>query len=273
MRLTLACFLCVSLLATPSRAEPYHPAMTAEWWIHAGGYLAARDFDASASASIGGVTREIDFERTLGLDDSPEIFMAELGWQFGENWGVALQHFNSARSASRVLDESFEWQNNLYEVGVRLEASTGLDVTRIFLARRFGSSGPHSFRLGAGIHWLDLTATVAGQARVNDTMTEYRRSTASASLPIPNVGAWYSYSPNDKWLIGVRADWLSASVDDWSGEIWNVSGGVNYRLWDHIGVGARYQYFQLSGRLTEDNWRGKIRNAMTGPYLHVTVFW
>ena len=103
MRLTLACFLCVSLLATPSRAEPYHPAMTAEWWIHAGGYLAARDFDASASASIGSVTREIDFERTLGLDDSPEIFMAELGWQFGENWGVVLQHFNPDHAQAKKM--------------------------------------------------------------------------------------------------------------------------------------------------------------------------
>ena len=261
------------LLSGTAAAQDVHPAMESKWWLNAGAYLAERDFDASASASVAGINREFDFEGSLGLDDAPSVFMAELGWQFAENWGTALQYFRSSRAGSRTLDESFEWQGNTYDVGAVLEAQTKMDITRFFFARRFRDDGPHSLRLGAGIHWLDISAQVAGQARVNDQSTEFRRSVATASVPVPNIGAWYRYSPNNRWLFSARIDWLSASIDKYSGDIWNVSAGFNFRVWEHVGVGASYQYFELSGSLKEDNWRGDIKTTFTGPYLYVSGFW
>lgn len=261
------------LFPVVSKAQDVHPAMESKWWANAGSYLAKRDLDASASGSVSGFNREFDLEGSLGLDDAPSVFMAELGWQFSENWGAALQYFRSSRSGSRTLDESFEWQGNTYDVGAVLEAETEMDITRIFFARRFRDEGPHSLRLGAGFHWLDISAAVAGQATQNDQSTEFRRSAAKASVPVPNIGAWYRYSPNDRWLLSARIDWLSASIDNYSGDIWNVSAGANFRLWDHVGVGASYQYFELAGSLKEDSWRGDIKTTFSGPYLYVSAFW
>ena len=261
------------LLSGPALAQDVHPAMESRWWINAGSYLATRNFEASASGAVAGQTREFDFEGSLGLDDEPSLIMGELGWQFGKNWGTTLQYFRSSRNARRTLEETFEWQGNTYEVGAELEAGTGMEITRIFFSRRFRDGGPHSLRLGAGVHWLELSAEVAGQARVDDQSTEFRRSAAKASLPVPNIGAWYRYSPSDRWLLSARVDWLSASIDDYSGDIWNGSAGINFRLWDHVGVGASYQYFQLAGRLKEDKWRGEVATTFTGPYLYVSAFW
>lgn len=261
------------LFSGTAGAQEVHPIMESRWWVNAGSYLAERSFKASANATVAGTTREFDFEGALGLEDAPNVLMAELGWQFGEKWGAALQYFNSSRKASRTLDESFEWQGNTYDIGAVLEAETNIDITRVFFARRFFDDGPHHLRLGAGLHWIEIGATVAGQATLNDQSTEFRRSSASASLPVPNVGAWYRYSSHDRWLLSARVDWLDARVDNYSGSIWNVSGGVNYRIWDHIGIGASYQYFQLSGEVKEPNWRGEIKTSFTGPYLYVSGFW
>ena len=261
------------LLSGTVAAEDVHPAMESKWWANAGVFLAERDFDASASGSIAGISREFDFEGSLGLDDAPSVFMGELGWQFTENWGAALQYFRSSRSGRRELEEAFEWQGNTYDIGAVLEAETKIDITRVFFSRRFRDGGPHSLRLGGGFHWLDISAAVAGQARINDQSDEFRRSVASASVPVPNVGAWYRYSPNNRWLLSARVDWLSASFDDFSGDIWNVSGNVNFRVLDHVGIGASYQYFELSGSLKADNWRGDLGTTFTGPYLYVSAFW
>ncbi len=261
------------LLTSAAFAQDVHPAMESKWWVNAGAYFPERDFDASASASVGGITGSIDFEGSFGLDDSPSMFMGELGWQFGENWSTALQYFRSSRDAERTLEESFEWQDVVYDAGVSVQAGTSLELTRVFFARRFRDGGPHSLRLGAGLHWLELRAEIAGQATLNDQSTEFRRSAAAASVPVPNVGAWYRYSPNNRWLLSARVDWLSASIDNYDGEIWNVSAGVNFRLWDHVGIGATYQFFELSGSLEEDRWRGEIRTAFRGPYVHISGFW
>jgi opacity protein-like surface antigen len=273
MRTVIAiCLLAVAPTLT-AVAQDRHPMMDSKWWVNAGSFLADRDFDASASGTIRGVSREFDLEGSLGLDDSPALFMGELGWQFTEKWGVALQYFRSSRSGSRVLEDTFEWQGETYDVGARLEAGTKMEITRIFFARRFRDNGPHSLRVGAGVHWLSMSAEVAGEATLNDNSTDFRRSAATAEFPVPNIGAWYRFSPNERWIFTARIDWLSASIDDYSGSIWNLSGGVGYQLFRNIGIGANYQYFELSGELTEDNWRGDVKTTFTGPYLYLSGYW
>ena len=87
------------------------------------------------------------------------------------------------------------------------------------------------------------------------------------------VGAWYRYSPNRHWLFNMRLDWLSASIDNYSGDIWNVSAGVNFRATKHVGIGAAYQYFELAGSLTEPRWRGEVGMVLSGPHLFITAYW
>jgi len=267
----------VLLLALSTAAahadEERHALMGSKWWLTAGSFFAQRDFKASAGVDAAGVGLEADFEGSTGVDDSPELFMAEFGWQFGEKWGLAVQHFRSRRSGSRVLEDTIEWQGVDYNAGVQLEAKTEMEITRIFVARRFWDEGPHSLRVGAGFHWLAIGAEVAGLATLDDQSTEFRRSAATADVPVPNIGAWYRYSPNRTWIINARVDWLSAGIDNFSGRIWNVSAGVGLRLTDHIGIGLNYQYFELAGDLTEPNWRGEIETTFTGPHLHLSGYW
>ena len=277
MKKILARVCLVALSVTPpslaSAEDDVHPLMTSKYWGNVGVYFSARDFDASASGTIGGLTREIDFESSAGLGDSPDLLMAELGWQFSQNWGLAVQYFKSERSASKTLTESIEWQDLVFDVGVRLEAKSSIEITRLFFARRFREDGPHSLRLGAGFHWLSLGASLAGEATLDDLSREFRRSVVTADLPMPNIGAWYRYSPSRRWMLNMRADWLSASVDGYKGGIWNATAGASFSLWEHVSVGLNYQFFQLDGRINEDSWRGEIQTTFTGPFVYVSGYW
>jgi opacity protein-like surface antigen len=259
--------------ALAAEHDDLHPLMTSKYWTNVGVYFSARDFEASANGSVAGVTESFDFDSRAGLDDRPNLFMAEFGWQFSPKWGLALQYFESDRSASRTLSESVEWQDLVFDVGVQIEASTSMEIVRLFFARQFRDRGPHSLRLGAGIHWFSLGASIAGEATLDDLSTEFRRSAVKADVPMPNIGAWYRYSPSRKWMFNVRADWLSASIDNYSGSIWNAAGGVVFSPWDHIGFGLSYQYFQVDGRLSEDRWRGEIQTTFTGPFVYVSGHW
>ena len=261
------------LVSSSAAAQDVHPLMTSKYWGNLGVYFAARNFEASANGSVLGQNRDLDFEGAFGLDDGPDLFMGELGWQFGEKWGLGLQYFQSKRDASKTLEETFEWEDVTYNAGVDIRAGTDVSITRIVFSRRFWDGGPHSVRIGAGIHWLELGAKIAGQATLNDMSTEFRTNSVSASAPVPNIGAWYRYSPSDRWLLSARIDWLSASIDEYSGGIWNSSVGANYRLSQHFGVGAAYQLFQLDGSVKNSNWRGDIQVRFSGPHLYVSGFW
>lgn len=250
-----------------------HPLMTSKYWGNIGVYFSARDFDASADGSLAGVTRSFDFEAGTGLDDRPDLFMAELGWQFTPEWGLALQYFESKRGASKTLTESIEWQDLVFDIGVRVDAETKVEVTRLFFARRFRDKGPHSLRLGAGVHWLSMDASLAGEVTLNDLSREFRRSAVKTDFPMPNIGVWYGYSPSRQWAFNLRADWLSLGIDRYDGRIWNASAGVNFSPWDHVGFGLSYQFFQLQGKIKEDSWRGELKTTFTGPFLYLSGYW
>ena len=258
----------------PALADQSHPLLDSRYWLNVGAYFAARDFDASAGVSVIGQPRPLaDFESSLDLNDAPEIFMAEFGWQFNEKWGLGLQVFESKRNARKTLERSIEWKDLIFDVGVDISAGSEFSVTRIVLARHFRDRGPHKFRFSAGLHWLDIGAFIAGEATLNDLSTEFRRSAVSARAPLPNLGGVYQFSPNERWLLSVRADWLSASVDEISGGLWNVAASANLNVTDHFGAGLSYQFFDLDGSTRSDSWRGKINSRFSGPYLFLSAYW
>lgn len=271
-RITLATVMLL-VISSAASAQEQHPLVSSKYWVNIAAFFAARDFDASARSSSGPVPRTIDFESSIGLDDKPDLFMLELGWRFGKKWGVGLQYFRSERDARKTLQEEIEWEDLIFEAGVDLFGKSEVSVTRLVFSRQLLEDGPHRFALGAGVHLLDLEIELSGIATLADQSREFRTSVVSASAPIPNIGAWYRYSPSENWLLGFRADWFSAEVDDIDGHIWNVLAGVNYRVSDHFGIGLAYQYFELDSKIKETNWAGRVETKFNGPALQLSGYW
>ena len=266
----LGCLLTTSL----AHADDRHPLFESKFYAAVGGFHARRAFRASADGSTPARPSPfLDFESDLSLDDSPNLFVAEIQWQFSEKWNLGLQYFRATRDGQGTLESTIEWEDVIYEVGASVEAQTSVDITRIVLSRNFWQKNGHDFRLAAGLHWLDVSAGISGEATLDDGSNAFAASTASASLPIPNVGGVYRFSPTEKWLLTLRVDWFSASVGDYSGGIWNSMASVNYRVTDHIGVGIGYQFFQVDGTLSDDSWNGDLKIRLHGPFFQVAGFW
>lgn len=250
-----------------------HPQLRSTWWIDLGVFYPDRKFTLSADGNTSGDNQVYNFDQQLGLDERDPLFEGQIGWQFGDKWGVAAQYFSSSKDARRTLSDDVEWEDVVYEVGADVRAGTTLSVTRIVFSRDFYETGPHSLRLAAGVHLLELSASISGQANVGNMASEFRQSQNSVSAPLPNIGAWYHYSPNKKWLFSLRADWLDATVDDVSGSVTNFSGGINYSVLDNVGIGIGYQRFGLDVTLRESNWRGTADLSFSGPTFYLSGYW
>jgi len=261
----------------PNTGERFHPLLNSKYWAKVGAFLASRDVSLSARGAAlvdpFSSTARIDFDSETGLDDESDLLIVEFGWHFGKKWDFALQHFRSSRHSQKELQESIEWKDVVYEAGATIKAQSSLKITRLFFSRRFWDKGPHDLRLGAGLHLIDASVSISGEATLEDTTTEFQANVVSASFPFPDIGAWYRYSINDRWLIHTRVDWLSASTEDYSGGIWNVSAGVDFALTKNLGFGLAYQFFEINGSVKEDTWRGDLDTSMQGITLSLDGFW
>ena len=112
----------------------------------------------------------------------------------------------------------------------------------------------HDFGVGAGFHWLEISAFIRGDILVSGAPNEFRRESVRAEFPLPNVGVWYRYSLSPKWAFRSRFDYLSVEIGDYNGSLVNASLGLNYRMFENFGFGLSYNIFELDLGITRNDW-------------------
>ena len=150
---------------------------------------------------------------------------------------------------------------------------TSLEVIRAFVGYSFIKNSQSDFGAGIGLHNLDIGAHIEGEILVDDGGTGYHRGDVSASGPLPNLGAWYLYSPAKKWLLHARVDWISANIDEYDGSLWNTNLGVTYQLFRNFGLDISYQYFNLNIGVDNSRWNGGAEMTYSGPVVSLTGNW
>jgi hypothetical protein len=269
----LVAFCPVSALAQSAGAS--HPLLEKKYYIGAGAYLPDKNFKirVAGSGAVRQVTRTVDFEEAFKTDKGETTGAAEFRWKFGEKWSVAAQYWTTSDSGTAVLTEDIEWEDVVFEEGTFAGAGVGLDVGRLFLGRVFSSGARHEFGAGAGLHWLEIDAYIEGQIKTDRGETELYRGAVSAGAPLPNIGAWYTWSWSPNWAIVTRLDWLSASFREYSGSLWNASAGINWAPFEHFGFTAAWHYFKLNVDVDKSDWQGSAEISQNGPFVAVTAYW
>jgi len=254
----------------------YHPELSDNFTATFGAFKSDNSFKISAEGIIvDEIEERIDFGDRVGIDESATFFNGQLRWKFGKTrkWSLWGQYFSNNATGEAVLTEDVEWQDQVFREGTFVGSGVKLAVTRVFIGRSFVKNQQHDFGVGAGLHNLDMSVFIEGDIKINDGSTEFFRGEAEKSQPLPNVGVWYNFSPARKWLLHGRVDWISASIGDYDGTLWNAEIGINYQAFRHVGFDLSYQYFNLNLGINSTDWRGEIDMTYSGPVLAVTANW
>ena len=250
-----------------------HPYLTQKYFLDTGVYFPDRTMRITVDGPAAGPSDIIDVHSEFGLDRSDETFSLNFGWRFGEKWQLGAQYFESSGAKQAVLNEDTDWGDFTFGQGSSVVAGTEFRLIRLFFARRFESREHHEFGLGVGIHWLELGAFIEGDVILSGGGNAFRRESASVSAPLPNIGAWYTYSISPKWALKARVDWLNADVGDYDGSLINSALGINYQMFDHAGVGLSYNFFDLDVGINSSGWRGNAQTIYEGLYVYVSFYW
>lgn len=276
------CLSSIVLLSAPgtllAQDYEYHPALSDNFSAILGAMRSSNSFKVEADGltpdnSLPG--DDIDFENVLDVSQHSTLFNGQIRWKFGKQrkWSLAGQYFSNNAKGETVLTEDVEWDDVVFREGTFVGSGVKLAVTRLFVGRSFIKNAQNDFGVGIGIHNLDMDAYIEGEILVDDETTELQRVDVGDSQPLPNIGAWYNFSPARNWLLHARVDWISANIGDYDGTLWNTSIGVGYQAWRHVGFDLSWQYFNLNLNVDKDDWQGGADMTYSGPVLAVTFNW
>jgi hypothetical protein len=276
--LSLSALLIAAMpLSTMAQDYDYHPAISDNFYASLGAMKSSNSFNIRAdSLNVPDPFGEdIDFGKSLGVDDSSTFFNGQVRWKFGKKrkWGLAAQYFSNNATGNSTLKEDVPWEDVIFGEGTFAEAGVKVAVARLFVGRSLFKNEQNDFGLGIGIHNLDLKVYIKGEIIVGDDSTGELRVEESGSQILPNIGGWYNFSPAKKWLLHARLDWISANIGDYDGSLWNSSVGVNYQAWRHVGIDLSWQYFDLQLEVDKSDWVGGAKMTYSGPVLSATFAW
>jgi len=257
-----------------AQEDNYHPIISETFTVSIGAMRSSNSFKAFAN-SPGDLGDDIDFDDTLAVSDSSTYINGHLRWNFGKTkkWSLWGQYFSNNADGSATLTEDIEWDGLTFNEGTFVQSGVNLAVTRVFVGRSYIKNKQNDFGLGFGLHNLDMSFHIGGEVIINDETTGYQEAAVGASQVLPNIGAWYYFSPAKRWLLHTRVDWISANIGDYDGGLWNISAGVNYQAFKHVGFSFYWQYFNLHLKVDKTDWVGGTKMTYNGPVLSITFGW
>ncbi len=261
-----------SPLAQAQGSSGVHPMLEDDFIFTVGGFFPRKEFKLSVDGET--ANQEIDFDQDAAVVDSEATGALQFRWRFGEKWMLAGQYYGTRDDGQAVLQEDITIRDNVLQAGSNIGAGADLDLIRAIVGREFFTEGEHhEFGLGVGLHWLQIGAYIEGEMFLNDESRGFRRESVSADLPLPNLGMWYWRSLSPRWLLTSRLDWFSASIGDYSGDLWNAGVGIDFQAWEHVSFGLSYQLFKIDVDVDKTNWHGNVKLQQDGPALSMSFNW
>ena len=262
----------VAGISVPALAEDdiaVHPFLTDTVSVELGLFSPRKEIQLRVDGSLGSFNASIDFEEEFGAKATEDTFAAEILWRIGDAWSLRLQKFDGGNSQTAVLANDIEWKDWVIPAGSSVSVRSGFEMTRIFFGRSLDVAPRHDVGVGLGVHWLETKAGITAEV----ITTASGSSDVKADGPFPNIGAWYYYSPSEKWYVGARADYMSLSYDIYKGRVLNYAVGGSYQLGKNFGIGLKYQLFNIAADIDETDWRGRIDLQYQGPFLYLSANW
>jgi len=249
-----------------------NPILTDKFIINAGIFNPTKkvNLEANGNINIDEVDEDIDFDEKFGLSDFETTFTLNFMWRFSKKWRLQAEYFAISNTESTQLTEDVVWEDIVFGEGSLVEGNFSIALYKVFVSRIISTGDKHEFAGGLGVHLLDVSAYLEGNAIINEGDLTFTRSKVSVVAPLPNIGLYYIYAPTHKLSLTARVDWFGIKIGNIDGSLWNVSPGVNYQFFKHLGLGLSYKFIKVDVNVDQDNWDGNFNMSFSGPSL--TVF-
>ena len=217
-----------------------------------GGFFPAIESSISLGPSGGGSSGDIDLQDDLGIERfSPSLWVGMM-WRFLPRHQIQLEWFrlNQDGNVNQAFNPPLSFGDlTILNAGVSTELDLNLGRITYGYSILRDEKSDLSFLVGAHIATAKATMTASGLISVGGAlpaMGTFTESSSTITLPLPHLGAQYSYEFGPRWALQVRAMAFALQIGDYRGSLIEIDGTAAYQLSRNFGIGAGIKYFNLN---------------------------
>lgn len=253
--------LASQLFILSAYAQARNPALDETFTLRLGPFWANLDTTVKASG--------YDFKFDENLDAGDINFAAFGQWRITERFRLEIAYSGLDKEDGETLANDIDLGSITIPAGSGLYHNFETEVLRLALGFAVFRGESYEAGIDLGVNYTTLKqsfgATVPGLG--SEEFEAY-----DVSAPLPVIGLFFNYAFTDKWYLTTRAGMFSfVEVGDFDGTVYDIFGAVEYRPWQHFGLGLAYTYTSADLTITDNNNKFDIEYSYSGPLLYFVV--
>jgi len=213
--------------------------------------------------------------RSLGLDDKTDVFWGDLSWQFAERWNFRVNYSSFDTSGQRIAATGGNFKGIDWGVGARLSTDFELELYIADLTWDLLKSENGHLGFGVGLHAADidvgLLVEVGASIDGDSGFVTLGDEASSLLAPLPNLSLSGGFMIGDRVYLNGSLAYMSLSYDKYDGRLFSARGAVEWRPWEHVGLGLAYQYVDMDLEIDEEDKAQLYDFEFYGPVLFLSV--
>jgi hypothetical protein len=259
-----------------SQAYAEETKLTEKFRIALGGYtIPSMDSTVSLTETSLGAGASISPQDTLGLDTEQTVLRLDGYYRFNNRHALTYSWYSISSDGNKSIEEEFRWVDEngdtvTIPIGARAQTQLDYDIFKIGYLWSFYHSSKVELGAGAGLHiskismGLDVSDSTLGPIDTKDVKT-------TVPLPVLSFGLTYGVTPKFHWYL--KSEVFAIAIDDWEGVYTDGTLGLEYRFWEHIGLGAGFSSNALKITEKTGEYKFTFDNRITGLLLYVAGYY
>ena len=260
-----------AMICAPVQAEnedSIHPRWNESFHIRLGVY----DFDADTKYSVtktGDPPQTVNLD-SLGIDGDTITPMFELGWNFKQRWSLLAAYFRFEEDGQLLNKREFVIDGTVFPVSAALDSQMSINTYMLNLGYSFIQDERKELGIGLGVHGFEFETDVAASRRIGDKWFVVVEESEEVVAPLPNVRVFGRYAFNSRWHGSVHGGWLSADIDQYSGNLLTLDARVEFRATKRLGLGLGYLWSSIDVTVDKTNKDEEYDVEFKGPLLYLS---
>jgi hypothetical protein len=260
-----------------SVGSPTEQLLNDRFVVNLGFFVVGSKTNGSLRGTANTTDQSINFDQAFGLDADTTRWRFDALWRITPKHHLRFYYFNDDVSKTRTFNQNLEWGDYTFEANGAITAKLKRSVYVLDYEYAFLRRPNYEVVVSGGIHFDDITLSLAGNAVITANGVQqpasYQSKSSSIPAPLPVLGIRGDWALSPHWYLEGSLQGMKISYQAFNGNWTDLRFGLTYMFNHHFGIGAGFERWATHTDISKDSFHGRLNFGYQGGLIYFKGGW